>query len=301
MTFKLGIIGETGQLARALKGCCADANIEALSLNRAALDLAGEDESILDSLKAFKSVDAIINAAAYTAVDDAEKNQDTAYRVNANAPKVIAEFCNDRGVPFIHVSTDYVFNGQSQTPYTSNAQTDPLGVYGLTKLQGEDFIRKVGGAYAILRTSWVYDAVGKNFMTTMLRLAADRDALSVVNDQLGRPTYAKHLAQACLAAVQPLIDTPEDKTGTYHVSNTGSVISWADFAEAIFEAAKHVLPHSVTVTKIPSSEYPTPAKRPAYSVMDVTEFETQFNITLEDWSAGLEQAMSVWLQHREEV
>ena len=235
MTFILGIIGETGQLARALKDCCTDANIEALSLNRAALDLAGEDESILDSLMAFKSVDAIINAAAYTAVDDAEKNQDLAYRVNANAPKVIAEFCKDRGIPLIHVSTDYVFNGQSQTPYTSNDPTDPLGVYGLTKLQGEDFIRKVGGIYAILRTSWVYDAIGKNFMTTMLRLAADRDALSVVHDQLGRPTYAKHLAHACLAAVQPLIDAPADKTGTYHVSNTGPIISWADFAEAIFE------------------------------------------------------------------
>jgi len=131
-------------------------------------------------------------------------------------------------------------------------------------------------------------------MTTMLRLAKERDNLRVVNDQLGRPTYAKHLAQACLVAVRPLLSAPHDYSGTYHVSNTGPVISWADFAKAIFKAANASLPHSVRVTEIPSSEYPMPAKRPSYSAMNVSKFETQFKLTLPNWSSGLEQAMAEW-------
>ena len=128
----------------------------------------------------------------------------------------------------------------------------------------------------------------------MLRLAKERDSLTVVNDQLGRPTYAKHLAAACLASVKPLLDAPQSRSGIYHVSNTGSVISWADFAKAIFDAAQTQLAHPVKVTGIPSSEYPTPAKRPSYSAMDVSQFEAQFKHTLPDWSDGLEQAMIEW-------
>jgi dTDP-4-dehydrorhamnose reductase len=131
-------------------------------------------------------------------------------------------------------------------------------------------------------------------MTTMLRLAKDRDSLNVVDDQYGRPTYAKHLAFACLAVINPLINAPEAHSGTYHVSNTGPIISWAEFAKAIFNAAKPHLSHSVNVTGIPSSEYPTPAKRPSYSAMDVSKFESQFKLKLPNWSSGLEQAMSDW-------
>ena len=294
MTLKIGIIGETGQLARALKACCAERGLEAITLNRSKLDLSRSDEDIISALESFGSVDAIINAAAYTAVDNAETDQETAYRVNASSVKSIAQYCKRKKIAFIHVSTDYVFNGQSKTPYKPSDPTDPLGVYGETKLQGETFIREINGPHAILRTSWVYDGTGKNFMTTMLRLAKDRDKLSVVNDQFGRPTYAKHLAMACLAVVKPLIYAPKESSGTYHVSNTGPIISWADFASAIFTTAKAQLPHPVTVTGIASSEYPTPAKRPSYSAMDVSKFETQFKTTLANWHSGLELAMLEW-------
>ena len=294
MTLKIGIIGETGQLARALKTCCEKQDLEAIALNRSQLDLSRSDKDITEALAPFNSVDAIINAAAYTGVDNAETDQETAYQVNAHAVKSIAQYCKGKDIALVHVSTDYVFNGQSKTPYRPSDPTDPLGIYGQSKLQGETFIREVNGPHVILRTSWVYDGTGKNFMTTMLRLAKERDSLSVVNDQLGRPTYAKDLALACLTTVKPLLNAPQSHSGIYHVSNTGSVISWADFAKAIFDAAKSQLPHAVTVTGIPSSEYPTPAKRPSYSAMDVSKFETQFKITLPNWSSGLEQAMLEW-------
>ena len=294
MTLKIGIIGETGQLARALKACCSEQGFETIALNRSQLDLSRSYKDVIEALTAFDSADVIINAAAYTAVDKAETDQETAYQVNAHSVKSIAQYCKNKDKAFIHISTDYVFNGQSETPYKPSDPTDPLGVYGQSKLQGETFIREVGGPHAILRTSWVYDGTGKNFMTTMLRLAKERNSLSVVNDQLGRPTYAKDLALACLAVVKPLLNAPQSHSGIYHVSNTGSVISWADFAKAIFDAAKSQLPHAVTVTGIPSSEYPTPAKRPSYSAMDVSKFETQFKITLPNWSSGLEQAMLEW-------
>ena len=296
MTLKIGIIGETGQLARALKTCCAEQGLEAIALGRSKLDLTSSDEEITSALQSFGPVDAIINAAAYTAVDNAETDPKTAYRVNAGAVKSIAQYCKSKEIAFIHISTDYVFNGQNNTPYKPSDPTDPLGVYGRTKLQGEALIREINGPHAILRTSWVYDGAGKNFMTTMLRLAKERDSLKVVDDQLGRPTYAKHLAFACLAAIRPLLDAPQTHSGTYHVSNTGPVISWADFAKAIFEATKAQLPHPVNVTGIPSSEYPTSAKRPSYSAMDVSIFETQFEHTLPNWSSGLEQAMIEWVK-----
>lgn len=294
MTLKIGIIGETGQLARALKTCCAEQGVEAIALNRSQLDLSRSEKDIFEALAPFNSVDAIINAAAYTAVDNAETDQETAYKINAEAVKSIAQYCKSKDIVLIHVSTDYVFNGQSKTPYKPSDPTDPLGVYGQSKLRGETFIREINGPHAILRTSWVYDGTGKNFMTTMLRLAKERDSLSVVNDQLGRPTYAKDLALACLATIEPLLNAPDSHSGTYHVSNTGSIISWADFAKAIFEAAKSHLPHTVIVTGIPSSEHPTPAKRPSYSAMEVSKFETQFKITLPNWSSGLGQAMLEW-------
>jgi len=189
MTLKIGIIGETGQLARALKTCCVEQGLKAIALNRSKLDLTSSYEEITSALQSFGPVDVIINAAAYTAVDKAETDPKTAYRVNAGAVKSIAQYCKSKGIAFIHISTDYVFNGQNNTPYKPSDPTDPRGVYGRTKLQGEAFIREINGPHAILRTCWVYDGVGKNFMTTMLRLAKERDSLKVVNDQLGRPTY----------------------------------------------------------------------------------------------------------------
>ena len=294
MTLKIGIIGETGQLGRALRNCCALQGLEAIILNRSQLDLSRSDKDIIAALAPFDSVDAVINAAGYTTVDKAETDQDMAFKINAGAVKSIAQYCKNKDIAFVHISTDYVFNGQSKTPYKPSDPTEPLGVYGQSKLLGETFIREINGPHVILRTSWVYDGIGKNFMTTILRLAKEQDSLNVVNDQLGRPTYSRDLALACLAVLDPLLNAPQFYSGTYHVSNTGPVISWADFAKAIFDAAKSRLQHAVTVTGVSSSEYPTAAKRPTYSAMDVSRFELQFKTTLPNWSSGLEQAMQEW-------
>lgn len=299
MTLKIGIIGETGQLARALKMCVSQQDFEVIALNRSKLDLNNSDEEITYALQSFDHVDAIINAAAYTAVDKAETDEKKAYRVNAGAVRAVAQYCANKHMPFIHISTDYVFNGQNNTPYKPSNPTDPLGIYGHTKLQGEEFIREINGPHVIVRTSWVYDGTGKNFMTTMLHLAKERDNLMVVNDQFGRPTYAKHLAMASLALLKPLLTAPHTYSGTYHISNTGPVISWADFAKAIFDAAKAHLSQPVTVTGIPSSEYSTLAKRPSYSAMDVSEFEAKFNHKLPSWSSGLQQALVEWKKTNE--
>jgi dTDP-4-dehydrorhamnose reductase len=294
MTLKIGIIGETGQLARALKTCCAEQGLKAISLNRSDLDLTSSEGEIISALGTLGSVDTIINAAAYTAVDQAETDEEEAYRVNTDAVKFIAQYCARKDIAFIHISTDYVFNGQNNSPYKPSDATDPLGIYGHSKLQGERFIRKINGPHAILRTSWVYDGTSKNFMTTILQLAKDQGNLTVVNDQFGRPTYAKHLALACLAMLKPFLNAPDIYSGTYHVSNTGPIISWAEFAKSIVGAAKTHLSHPVKVIGIPASKYTKPAKRPSYSAMDVSQFETQFQLSLPSWSSGLEEAMAEW-------
>jgi len=294
---RLGIIGQTGQLARALIDLCDVHGIEAIALGRADLDLSWDPHLIEEALSAYDNIDALINAAAYTAVDAAEEDIDTARRVNSVAPEIFAKFCQKKNIPFIHVSTDYVFNGQNNTPYKVDHPTAPLGVYGETKLLGEDAVEKVGGVYAILRTSWVYDARGKNFMTTMLRLAETRESLNVVRDQKGRPTYAPDLAQASLIAANSLCSDPVNARGVYHVSNSGPIISWADFARAIFEKAKPHIGKNMAVNDIPSSEYPTPAKRPAYSALDLTSFESTFQTSLPDWPSSLDKAISEWVQN----
>ena len=292
---KLGVIGQTGQLARALTAMCPGRSIQPIALGRRELDLSTDDAMINQALSRFEGVDGIVNAAAYTAVDAAESDQDTAQRVNADAVKLIAEYCKHKQIPLVHVSTDYVFNGKSDAPYKPDQKTEPLGVYGRTKLQGELNIKNCAPPHAILRTSWVYDGVGKNFLTTMLRLAGDRDVVRVVNDQFGRPTYANHLAEACLVAIEALVKDPQKYTGTFHVSNAGEVVSWANFAQSIFEEAAAHLDHKMTVTGIPSSEYPSPAARPAYSAMDISAFETVFNHTMPEWTEGLTQAFNEWV------
>ncbi len=295
---RLGIIGETGQLARALTEICRGKAIDLIVLNRQSLDLSASKIDIQSNLLKFKNVDAVINAAAYTAVDAAENDEIIATRVNAEAPELFAIYCKRRDIPFIHISTDYVFDGNSPTPYQVDSPTAPLGVYGRTKFLGENHVKDVGGNFAILRTSWVYDGIGKNFMTTMLRLAQDRTILSVVEDQFGRPTYAKHLARACLSCALGLLQDGEKNSGIYHVSNTGPVISWAHFARSIFEQAENKLPHKVDVKGIPSFEYPTLAKRPAYSALDISKFHDHFDYLLPGWQIGLVDAIREWAHNK---
>lgn len=229
---------------------------------------------------------AVINAAAYTAVDSAEEERDIAQTINGAAPGAMAQACAELGIPMVQISTDYVFSGKGMRPWMPDDPTDPLGAYGSSKLVGEEAVRAAGGPHAILRTSWVVSAHGTNFVKTMLRLGADRDSLSIVADQFGGPTGAREIASACHAIVAQLADAPE-KTGTYHFSGTPDC-SWADFARAIFKAAGM----RCDVADIPTSAYPTPARRPLNSRMDCSQTTRTFDIPRPDWRVTLDHILT---------
>ena len=297
LKMQIAIIGETGQLARALRRECAKNGLTATPHGRNKLDLNSPPDLIekyIDTLE----TDAIIIAAAYTAVDAAESEEAKAHAVNALAPAAIAKACAKRDIALVHISTDYVFQGRSNRPYPVNAVPDPLNAYGRSKLAGAKAVLEAHSRAAVLRTSWVYDGRGKNFMTTMLKLGTTRKRINVVSDQIGRPTYAGHLAAACLQIAQALKSNNSQETrGYYHVTDSGAPISWADFAGEIFKQAQEDLGHKVQVDPIPTSAYPTAAKRPAYSVLDLTRFEQRFG-ALPDWREGLEQALVAWSANR---
>ena len=226
-----------------------------------------------------------INAAAYTGVDKAETDQEQALTINGTAVGEIAACCEKYHCKFITVSTDYVFNGNGSAPYTTSQVTDPVNYYGYSKCIGEQLAQKNNPSSIIVRTSWVYSEHGNNFVKTMLRLMKERPELKVVSDQIGSPTYAADLAAALMQMVaQDIAGTYH--SGIYHYSNTG-VISWYDFAVAIRDIAGF----NTKILPIPSSDYPTPAKRPAYSVMDTGSFVTDFSIALSDWQSSLKNCL----------
>lgn len=231
----------------------------------------------------------VINAAAYTAVDRAEQDAEAAFLANAQAPGVIARWCAAHGVPFVHYSTDYVFDGQGSAPYREDEPTAPLGVYGTSKRDGEDAVRAAGGRHLIFRTAWVYASHGANFLRTMLRVGAERDQLRVVADQIGTPTPAALIADVTAQALQH----PGQLSGTWHLTASGQT-SWHGFAEAIFAEAlaTGVLTKVPSVEAIPSAEYPTPAKRPAWSVLDNRKLQQDFGIELPTWQDGLKRVMA---------
>ncbi|MDO4708444.1 MAG: dTDP-4-dehydrorhamnose reductase [Pseudomonadota bacterium] len=228
--------------------------------------------------------DVVVNAAAYTAVDKAESERDLAFLVNAESPRVLAETCKAQDAYLLHYSTDYVFDGQGQRPYRPEDATAPLGAYGESKLAGEEAIRDSRCQHAILRTAWVYAHHGKNFLLTMLRLAAERDALRVVADQQGTPTPAALIADV----TAQILAKPERPSGTWHLTPTGST-TWHGFAKAIIEGAhaQGLLARKTPVLPITTADFPTPAKRPAYSVLDASSLEHDFALTLPDWRSGL--------------
>lgn len=287
MGLKFAVIGETGQLARALKSQIEVQNYKAVLFNRKSLDLSSPPDTIRNFMNELEQVDAVFLAAAYTAVDTAENDQDIAMAVNARAPGIIAQACRTRAIPLIHFSTDYVFNGKSTTPYEVAQTPEPINFYGRSKREGELNIEASKCQYSILRTSWVFDGTGKNFLTTMLRLAEKHKSLNIVSDQLGRPTYAGHLAKAGLSAARGLIAGIPESSGIFHVSNTGPIISWAEFAQAIFSNESL----AVTVNPIPSSEYPTLATRPAFSALSTQKFQSVFDYKLQSWQEGLKAAL----------
>lgn len=268
------VFGKTGQVALELQ-----ARADVVALGRDQADLT-DPAACAAAIRAYAPA-AVINAAAYTAVDKAESDEDTAALVNGAAPGAMARACADLGIPLVHISTDYVFDGSGDAPWRPDDPTGPLGAYGRTKLQGEEAVRGAGGVHAILRTSWVVSAHGSNFVKTMLRLGAERDSLSIVADQVGGPTAAGDIAAACLEIARQLQADP-GKTGTYHFSGSPDV-SWADFAREIFARAGI----ACDVTDIPGSDFPTPAKRPENSRLDCAGTRSTFGIGRPDWRAGL--------------
>ncbi|MCS4235342.1 dTDP-4-dehydrorhamnose reductase [Stenotrophomonas sp. BIGb0135] len=233
--------------------------------------------------------DVVVNAAAYTAVDRAEEERDAAWRANAEAPGIIARWCAAAGVPLVHYSTDYVFDGQGTRPYREDDATAPLGVYGVSKLAGEDAIREAGGRHLIFRTAWVYASHSANFLRTMLRVGAERDVLRVVADQVGTPTPAALIADVTAQALQHA----GGLSGTWHLTATGET-SWHGFAEAIFAEAVSAgkLARAPKVEAITTADYPTPARRPAYSHLDVRKLESDFGIALPSWQDGLRKVIA---------
>ena len=268
------VFGKTGQVATELQRLG-----DVVALGRDQADLS-DPQACADAIRAH-APNAVINAAAYTAVDRAEEEEALATVINGDTPTAMAQVCVGLGIPLVHLSTDYVFEGTGDTPWQPNDPTAPQNAYGRSKLAGEMGIHNSGAAHAILRTSWVVSAHGANFVKTMLRLSDTRDALSVVADQIGGPTPARDIAAACLQMAEQLIADPS-KSGTNHYSGAPDV-SWADFARTIFERAGR----AVTVTPIPTTDYPTPAKRPLNSRMDCGAMGQVFGIARPDWCDGL--------------
>ena len=273
------VFGRSGQVATEL----ARALPEATFLSRSEADLA-DPEGCAAAIEGREGLAAVINAAAWTAVDAAEDAEDAARIVNAAAPAAMARACAARRLPFLHVSTDYVFDGSGTRPWREDDPTGPLGAYGRTKLEGESGVTEAMGdvPHAILRTSWVVSAHGSNFVRTMLRLSETRGALNVVEDQVGGPTPAADIAATLAALAARYAEDPDAPSGIYHYGGAPAV-SWAAFAEEIFRLAGR----DVAVTGIPAAEYPTPAARPANSRMDGARLLADHGIAPPDWRAGL--------------
>lgn len=269
-----GANGQLGQEIQRLSAAFSDYEFDFFTRENLSIDNEAQVK------EAFRKIQPTfcINCAAYTAVDKAETDKEAARNINAKAVELLAIACMQNGTQFIHISTDYVFDGNASQPYKVNAPVGPQGVYGATKLEGEQLAIKSNSNPIIIRTSWVYSEFGKNFVKTMMRLMKDKDSLNVVSDQSGSPTYAFDLAEAILQ----IIASGKWKGGIYHYSNTG-IITWYDFAVAI----RDLIQSDCKVNPIPTSGYPTPAKRPAYSAMDTGLIADTFDIELKPWKERL--------------
>jgi dTDP-4-dehydrorhamnose reductase len=282
---KILVAGGQGQVARALHACAARTGTHALvAQGRPGFDLL-QPEAMARTL-AELNPDLIVNAAAYTAVDNAEREAATAYAINRDGAGALAVAAAARGCPIIHLSTDYVFAGAKAGAYGEDDATGPTGVYGRSKLEGEAAVAGANARHIILRTAWVYAAHGSNFVRTMLRLAKERPVLRVVADQRGNPTYAPHLAEAILAIAAVIGSGRSSPWGIYHAAGTGDT-SWHEFATAIVNAAGPLGITPVPVSPIATAEFPTAAQRPANSCLDCRKLEHTFGLRLPHWRQGL--------------
>jgi dTDP-4-dehydrorhamnose reductase len=287
------VIGGSGQLGLELQRSFAGTN-PMVAVDREVVDLTVPDQirAIVGSVKPA----VILNSAAYTAVDRAESQPEIAAAVNARAPRILAEEALKIGAVLVHYSTDYVFDGTKEGPWTEEDAPAPMSVYGKTKLAGEEAIREVGGRYLIFRTSWVYGPHGKNFLLTMLRLGRERDELSVVDDQFGAPTTSIELARATRAIVDGVLagdfGTAADWAGLYHMTCQGKT-TWCGFTRAIFARAGALIGgRSPEVKAIPTSAYPTPAKRPRNSVLSNARLQERFGVRLVPWEVALDEVVA---------
>jgi dTDP-4-dehydrorhamnose reductase len=287
---RVAVIGKHGQLARCLAET-APVDVELVCFGRDAFNLA--DPSADRSTLASHRPEMVINAAAFTAVDAAESDRDAAFALNAYGPARLAEFCAEREIGLIHISTDYVFDGNQTRPYVEADSTAPLNVYGESKLHGEVAVAVTLAQHIIIRTSWLYSAFGSNFVKTMLRLAGERDSLRTVSDQIGRPTSAAQLASVIWSIAGQLSARRDIRSlwGTYHYADSAKM-SWADFAAAIFAMPEAELRRAPQIERIASSDYPTAAKRPAYSVLDTTKIGSTFGIRPAFWRDSLRDVLS---------
>lgn len=286
MSEKILVTAANGQLGREISELVPDfEGYEFTFLNRTMLDLS--DPDAIKSYFAHKQFDVIINTAAYTTVDKAEEDVKTAKAINTDAVKQLAEIAKESSAQFIHISTDYVFDGKNHKPYLETDQTNPQGAYGQTKLAGEEAMLAVDPANsAIIRTSWLYSSFGANFVKTMLRLGSERDELGVISDQVGTPTYAKDLAMVILTGIQNS-KFKNQHTEVYHYSNDG-VCSWYDFAKAIFEMSNIPCKANAIETK----EYPTPAERPHYSVLNKAKIKDELGVSIPYWKDSLKECLN---------
>ncbi len=276
------VTGGNGQLAK----CIKDVSAEFHDLKFIYTDLPELDITDKEQTQSFfnkNKLEWCINCAAYTAVDKAEIDKTATFDVNATGPKNLAIACKQENVKLIHISTDFVFDGNSSKAYSESDKTNPIGVYGLTKLKGEQEISSILKSYYIIRTSWLYSEHGNNFLKTMLKLAKSTNEINVVSDQIGSPTYAMDLA----FLICNFIKNSNHNFGTYNYSNEG-VVSWYDFAKAIFDLKNH----PIKINPISTDEYPTMAKRPKYSVLDTTKIKHTFGIQTPNWKDSLKTAIS---------
>jgi len=285
------VTGREGQVVRSLIERAGDTDIEVIPLGRPELDLAEPNDVIVQTVVEARP-DLVVSAAAYTQVDKAEGERDLAFAINDKGATAVARAARKLEVPLIHLSTDYVFDGLKTSSYVEDDPTGPTGVYGASKLAGEQAVLSEHGDCVVLRTAWVYSPFGANFVKTMLRLASDRDEVAVVADQLGTPTSAFDIADGIIAVARRLTDDPDPKRrGIFHMTGNGEA-TWADFAEQIFATSSALGGPAANVRRITSVDYPTAAKRPANSRLDCCKLERVYGVRLPDWHSSLNEVVS---------
>lgn len=288
---KILITGAQGQVGKELVTIANQQGFDVVAAGRNDLDITKLEN--IESYINVQQADIVINAAAYTAVDKAEEEQDFAYTINRDGAANLATVCAKKNIPLLHISTDYVFDGTKTIAYSESDEVSPLGIYGISKWQGEEGIRQYCPQHIILRVAWVFGAQGNNFVKTMLRLVKDRDEINVVADQFGGPSPAKDIAETLITLIEQYQKEKNLEWGTYHYCGVDKT-NWCDFAKEIFKQAKDkgLIEKEIKVNAITTEQYPTPAKRPSNSMLDCSKIKNTFGIEMPNWKKALNQVLT---------